>query len=233
MFGFLKKSVGGGEITRPPRRTTSRSDWETLNREIYARVIEGGKFCIGIVSVGDGEPGRLKFRMSQDYPGKDVVEFIRTQFKPEQFEHIMTSRDGLSVNQKYGLFIVASKKLGLPVNSMVMPVTSTANPKLKSLLVFGGQFLDTQMATRLESLDGLLSRGELAAKDRKMGAGGRTQAELVEMLDKLNVKRLFDYETDTLAAIANGLEEMKGQLSQRLKPKFGAVHQYLMKKQLK
>ena len=232
MFGFLKGIFQRNEITRPPRRTTSRKDWDLLNREIFSRVIEGGKFCVGVVSSGDAEPGQLKYRMSQDFPSRKAIEYIRAQFKSEQFNSIMTTRSGLALNSKYGLFKVASDKLGLPLNSMVMPVTSAVDPNLKSLLIFGGEFLDHQMAARLQTLDNLLGRGEKAAADRKLGAGGRTQRELIEKLEGINITRLFDCDINTLAEIANGLEEVKGQLSQNLKPKYGAVHQYLMKKRL-
>ena len=232
MFEFLKGKFGRSEVTRPPRRITNRTDWESLNREIFTRVVEGGKFCVGVVSAGDAEPGQLKYRMSQEFPNGKVIEFIRSQFKPAQFDQIMTSRSGLAVNGKYGLFKVTSDTLGLPLNCMVMPVTSTANPKLKSLLIFGGEFLDTQMAARLQALDGLLGRTEKAPSDRKMGASGRTQRELIAMLEEINIKRLFEYEIDALAEIANGLEEVRGQLSQNLRPKYGAVQQYLMKKRL-
>lgn len=233
MFGFLKGLFQRSEITRPPRRTTSRRDWDLLNREIFARVIEGGKFCVGLVSAGDAEPGQLKYRMSQDFPNGKAIDYIRAQFMPAQFDSIMSSRGGLAVNSKYGLFKVSSDKLGLPLNSMVMPVTSTADPKLKSLLIFGGEFLDHQMAARLKALDNVLGRGEKSAADRKMGPSGRTQRELIGELEGINIKRLFDYDINTLAEIANGLDEVKGQLSRDLKPKYGAVQQYLMKKRLK
>lgn len=232
MFGFLKGILRRREVTRLPRRITTRTDWDMLNREIFARVIEGGKFCVGIVSAGDGAPGQLKFRMNQDFPAKNVTEYIRAQFKPPQFESIMTSRAGMAVDGKFGLFKVASDKLGLPMKSMVMPVTSTVDPKLKSLLLFGGEFLDTQMAARLDALDKVLGRGERSANDQRMGKGGRTRGELIEMLAKINVKRLFDYELDKIAEIANGLEETRDQLPPNLRPKFGAIHQYLMSKRL-
>lgn len=232
MFGFLKRGLRRGEGNRLPGRITARTDWETLNREIYARVIEGGKFCVGIVSAGDGGPGQLKFRMNQDFPGKQVTDYIRTRFKPPQFESIMATRAGLAVDGKYGLCKVTSDKLGLPLKCLVMPITSTANPNLKSLLIFGGEFLENQMATRLGALDNLLGRGERSAKDERMGKGGRTRGELTEMLEGINLKRLFDYELDKLAEITNGLEEYKDQLPQVLRPKFGAVHKYLMSKRL-
>lgn len=232
MFGFLKRGLQGREVTRPPRRITARTDWETLNREIYARVIEGGKFCVGIVSAGDGMPGQLKFRMNQEFPGKQVTDYIRTRFKPPQFDSIMATRAGLAVDGKYGLFKVTSDKLGLPLKCMVMPITSTANSNLKSLLIFGGEFLENQMATRLGALDNLLGRGERSAKDQRMGKGGRTRGELIEMLEGINTKRLFDYELAKLAEITNGLEETRDQLPRELRPKFGAIHQYFMSKRL-
>ena len=120
MLGFMKGLFGGGEGAHSQMLTTTRTDWEVLNREIFTRVIEGGKFCIGIVSSGDAEPGQMKFRMSLDYPGKEAIEYIRSQFKPAQFESIMTSRSGLASVGKFGLFKVVSDKLGLPRNAMVL-----------------------------------------------------------------------------------------------------------------
>ena len=66
-----------------------------------------------------------------------------------------------------------------------------------------------------------------------MGKGGRTQGELIEMLEEINLKRLSDYELSRLAEIINGLEETRNQLPPNLRPKFGAIHQYLMSKRLK
>ena len=233
MFAFLKRLFGTPERVRPPRRTTGRSDWERLNREIFARVVDGGRFCIGIVSSGETPSGELTYRMHQGFPGKEASDYIRMRFQPAHFNAVMSSRAGLAHIAKYRLFKVVSDQLCLPVNTMLCPISSNANPKLRSLLIFGGEFIDHQMTTRLEALDGLLNRPEHRAEDRPSGLGGKTRGELMAMLDDLNVKRLFDYNLDELAEIANGLDETKAQLSKRMKPKFWAVNQYVMTKRLK
>lgn len=233
MFAFLKRLIGPPERVRPPRRTTRRSDWERLNREIFARVVEGGRFCIGIVSSGETPPGQLKYRMHQGYPGKEASDYIRMRFQQAHFDAVMSSRAGLAHIAKYRLFKVVSDQLNLPVNTMLCPISSNADPKLRSLLIFGGEFIDHQMTSRLEALDGLLNRAERPAEARPSGLGGKSHGDLVALLDDLNLKRLFDYDLADLAEIANGLDETKAQLSKRMKPKFWAVNQYVMTKRLK
>ena len=65
-----------------------------------------------------------------------------------------------------------------------------------------------------------------------MGKGGRTRGELIEMLEGINLKRLSDYDLSRLAEIINGLEESRTQLPKKLRPAYGAIHQYLMSKRL-
>lgn len=197
-------------------------------------MIQGGKFCIGVVSQGDGEEGELKFRMNLEYPNKEVIDFIRRNFNAAELEQIFATRVPLRLVPKHGLLKIVTNTLGLPQNSLVVPVSSTADSSLKLLLLFGGEYVDSQMAARIQALESLLGKQGLDPDSRPLGTakGSKSRDELLGILAKMDVKRLFDYEFDLLAEIVNGLDESKYKLSVDQKPKFRAVSQFVLKKRL-
>ncbi len=233
MFGLFKKILPGGS-TRKCWRSTDRSDWEFLNREIYGRVVSGAKFCMGVISSGEISDGGLKYRMNQDFPNREVRDFVRLKFLPDHFAKIFVSGGAKYDLPKHGLVKIGDSKLGLPVNTLIAPVTSSFDPKLKVLVIFGGQFVDNQMAARIDELEAILDKPDLRPGARPVGhgKGAKSRDDLVAMLEKVNVKRLFEHDLGELSQIVNGLEDFKDKLPSKLKPRYWAVGQYVLKQRL-
>ncbi|MCZ6843618.1 MAG: hypothetical protein O7G32_12405 [SAR324 cluster bacterium] len=232
MFKWIGNLISSEKKGPDPWRVTERADWETLNRELFVRVVEGGQFCIGIISAGEIGDGELKFRMNLEYPNKEVTKFIRESFKPTHMQDVFFARVPLKIEPRHGLLKVASNKLGLPINTLLCPVSSNAEPELQLLVLFGGEFVDNQMDSRLHALHTLLIKREPHSGSQPSGPAkdAKSLDELLALLDETDGKRLFSRRLEDLAEIVNGLEEIKEQLSVDQKAKFGTLSHYLVQK---
>lgn len=232
MFGLSKDKSSETASGVRGIRHTSRSDWNSVLVEVYSRVIDGCRFGIGVLTTEKNLLStKVVFRLNQDYPDPAVIEYIRRKFNAKCFNRFFSPDAGLSTDSTTGILKVGDGSFGLPGKSLVAPFKSNSGEKKRAVVVFGGTRLEGQIDARLKALDSVLGseRPTITTKDR---VPVTSHNELVEALNKINLKRLFDYKLDQLALIVNGLEETKEQLSLTMKPKFNTVNQYLLAKRL-
>ena len=210
---------------------TNRKDWDALVEELYAAVIAGTPFGIGIAAKHKGLLGTsLKLRLNQRFPNPQVPQYIRKRFQANKLDRLFQSAEGLE-RDGTGCYKVAADDLGLPRNCLLYAFENPADPNLRGLIIFGGERMEGQLERRLQAAAEVLEgTGRSSARG---GLALDTQEQLEAALAKINVKRLFDYDMDLLARIVNGLEESKEELPKHLKPVFRSVSEYILKHRLK
>lgn len=212
-------------------KTTSRKDWDSLVDELYASVISGAPFGIGIATKHRGLLGSsIKLRLNQRFPQPKVAQFIRQRFQAPQLDRVFQSGAGLEY-ESAGMYKVVGDDVGLPRNCLLVCFANAADPSLRGVMMFGGQRLEGQLEKRLEAASGVLR-----STGRSSPFGGLTlesRDDLLTALNRINVKRLFDYDMEVLARIVNGLEHTKDELPKQIKPIFKAVSDYIIKHRVK
>lgn len=207
---------------------TNRKDWDTLVSELYEGVISGTGFGIGIAAKQKGLLGAsLKLRLNQRFPVPAVTKFVKGNFKLKTLERLFQSDAGLAKENRENLFKVTSNELGLPRNSIIFRFENPTDANLRAVMFFGGERLAAALESRLRITTDILE-GKTAAGivDRSV----KGDEELMAELQKLNLKRLFDYDLKKLSAIVNGLEDNKEDLPKTLKPIFKAVSDFIIRK---
>lgn len=210
---------------------TNRKDWDALLNELYASVIAGVPFGVGIVTKHKGLLGTsLKQRLNQRFPNSQVPQFIRKRFQVAQLDRIFSSEAGLERGER-GLYKVVGDDLGLPRNCLLFPFQSASDPAQRGVILFGGERMGGMLDAKLQAAEEVLS-----GSGRSSPLGGlplESHDQLVEKLAKINVKRLYEQDMDVLARIVNGLEDSKEELPKHLKPIFRTVSEYILKHRLK
>jgi hypothetical protein len=210
---------------------TMRRDWDDLVTELFARVISGAPFGIGVASKSKGFMGAtLKLRLNQKFANRAVIEFIRKNFQSKRLDQLF-SGTGLSPDPRAKLFRVSGEDTGLPKNCLVYPFENPNDSNFRGIIMFGGERLEGQLERRLEAASGILNGLPGGSKSTPLGMENHDQ--LLERLSKINVKRLFEYDLEILSRIVNHLEETKDDLPKNLKPIFRSVSEYILKKRLK
>lgn len=217
--------TGGGSSYR-----TNRKDWDTLMTELYNGVIVGTPFGIGIASKAKGLLGAsLKLQLNQRFPVPAVTKFVKGNFKLKILEKLFESDAGLVKDEQDNLFKVTSNELGLPRNSLIFRIENPAESNLRAVMIFGGERLAAQLETRLNTATDILEGKTAAGRvDQSLVGVEKLKAEL----EKLNIRRLFDYDMKKLSAIVNGLEDDKDNLPKALKPAFKSVSDFIIKKRM-
>ena len=220
------KGTGGGSSYH-----TNRKDWDTLMMELYNGVIAGTSFGIGIASKAKGLLGAsLKLRLNQRFPAPAVTKFVKSNFKLKTLEKLFESDAGLAREERENLFKVTSNELGLPRNSIVFRIENPSDANLRAVMFFGGERLAAQLESRLRITTDILEGNTAAGKvDLSLKGTDKLKAEL----EKLNIRRLFDYDMNKLSAIVNGLEDSKEELPKALKPAFKSVSDYIIQKRMR
>lgn len=236
MAGFFKRLFPRRAPARDAVRTTGHPDWEHLIQEIYNRVIEGTRFGIGLASTGDGGQG-LRFRLNQKYPNPKLTEFVRTHLRPENFASFFEPGPGLGLDGRRGLLMVTDGKLGLPEKTLICPIVHNGNPRLRALVLFGGERLEGQLEARLEELESALAGNESgqdpdSASTASAADEQQRREEYIDSLQKMDTGHLQKQDFDFLMEIVNELDEVKEDLPRTLKPKYGTVTRYVLKKRL-
>ena len=209
---------------------TNRKDWDTLMAELYNGVIAGTPFGIGIASKAKGLLGAsLKLQLNQRFPAPAVTKFVKDHFKLQTLEKLFESDAGLAKEERENLFKVTSNELGLPRNTIVFRIENPSDSILRAVMFFGGERLAAQLENRLSITADILEGNTAAGKvDLSLMGSDELKAEL----ERLNLKRLFDYDMNKLSAIVNGLEDSKDNLPKTLKPIFKTVSDYIIKKRM-
>lgn len=218
--------TGGGTSYR-----TNRKDWDTLMNELFNGVIVGTPFGIGIAAKAKGLLGpSLKMRLNQRFPVPAVTKFVKGNFKLKILEKLFESDAGLAKEDLENLFKVTSNELGLPRNSLIFRIENSSDANLRAVMFFGGERLAAQLENRLSITTDILEGKTAAGKvDRSLVGPEKLKAEL----EKLNIRRLFDYDMKKLSAIVNGLEDEKDNLPKALKPAFKSVSDFIIKKRMR
>ena len=218
--------TGGGTSYR-----TNRKDWDTLMNELFNGVIVGTPFGIGIAAKAKGLLGpSLKMRLNQRFPVPAVTKFVKGNFKLKILEKLFESDAGLAKEDLENLFKVTSNELGLPRNSLIFRIENPSDANLRAVMFFGGERLAAQLENRLSITTDILEGKTAAGKvDRSLVGPEKLKAEL----EKLNIRRLFDYDMKKLSAIVNGLEDEKDNLPKALKPAFKSVSDFIIKKRMR
>lgn len=218
--------TGGGTSYR-----TNRKDWDTLMNELFNGVIVGTPFGIGIAAKAKGLLGAsLKMQLNQRFPVPAVIKFVKGNFKLKILEKLFESDAGLAKEDLENLFKVTSNELGLPRNSLIFRIENPSDANLRAVMFFGGERLAAQLENRLSITNDILEGKTAAGKvDRSLVGPEKLKAEL----EKLNIRRLFDYDMKKLSAIVNGLEDEKDNLPKALKPAFKSVSDFIIKKRMR
>lgn len=215
----------------PRVNETHRKDWDAVIDELYASVISGAQFGIGVVAKHKGLLGTsLKLRLNHRFPNAQVPQYIRKRFQAGKLDRLFQSEAGLE-RDSAGVYKVVGEDLGLPRNCLLYLFANPADKNLRGVIVFGGERLEGQLERRLEAAsEVLVGTGRSSARG---GLALDNPEQLEAALAKINVKRLFDYDMDLLARIVNGLEESKEELPKHLKPVFKSISDYILKHRLK
>jgi hypothetical protein len=216
--------------------STDRPDWDAVITQLYSRVVEGAPYALGVVARQKGLLGlSLRPRLNKNAGNQAAVDYIRGRFRDAEFDRVFQADEGLAQDDQSGLFKVTGEGLGLPRNSLIARVESSADEELKAVVIFGGERLEGQLQRRLQVLAEVLGQGPGSGGSQVVGAplGPEEREKLLAALADLNVRRLSDYDPDLLARIINGLEEGREALPKELKPKYKAAGDYLLRKRLK
>jgi hypothetical protein len=219
-------SAGQTRVTQ-----TQRKDWDSLVDELYAQVISGAPFGIGVVTKHKGLLGTsIKSRLNQKFPNPQMPSFIRKQFQVAQLDRIFDSEAGLE-RDAGGFYKVVGDNLGLPRNTLLALFGNPADKNLRGVMLFGGERMAGQLERRLQTATSILDG--TGSSSPHGGIALESREDLMAALAKLSPKRLYEYDMDMMARIVNGLEETKEDLPKALKPIFRSVSEYILTRRLK
>jgi len=134
---------------------TDREDWDVMNRELFAEVIEGWPTnAIALISntnLGDSDLRVPYMRLQPEVPAE--IRALVTAFTNEHFGKIfeLAQDKHPDVADCYKV-----RNLGLPNNALVYLIEHRAKP-YRSMLVFGGERLKGKLEARLEVVNSILS----------------------------------------------------------------------------
>ena len=206
--------------------TTARTDWGDVIAEVFSRLIGKAPFGLGVVAREKTLLGAsIRYRVNPAFSAQKVADFVRKSLTEKNFDVLFTNNQGLSEAGSPGLFKVSADGMGLPKNSLIIRVASTADSRFRAVVIFGGERLEGQLESRLKHLDDILSGAKKS--------DANSVETLVASLQKVNVKRLYDYDLNQLKTIANGLDHEINNLPKELRPKIKAINDYIMSKQIK
>ena len=206
--------------------TTARTDWGDVVAEVFSRLIGKVPFGLGVVAREKTLLGAsIRYRINPSFSAPKVAEFVRKSLTEKNFDNLFNNDQGLSDAGSPGLYKVTGDGTGLPKNSLIVRLASTADARFRAVVIFGGERLEGQLESRLKHLGDILSGA-------KKSDAASTES-LIANLKNVNIKRLFDYELSTLKAIANGLDHEINNLPRELRPKIKAINDYIMSKQIK
>lgn len=207
---------------------TTRADWDALIDELFANVIAGTSFGIGIASHSKSFLGStLKVRTNQRFPQVQIPSYIRKNFGSKQLERLFASDEGLERHGGGNVLKVVGDNIGLPKNTLLMRFS---NPQIKhglGVILFGGERLEGHLERKAQTASDILS-GTIAPRNSPLGR--EDPDEYIERLAKINVKRMFEYDIELLSRLVNALEEEKENLPKNLKPVYKSVSDYILKK---
>ncbi|MDH4248438.1 MAG: hypothetical protein OEW39_11545 [Deltaproteobacteria bacterium] len=222
-MGDLKKGEGAfaaGVVT------TARKDWDHVVAEIFARLIGKSPFALGVVAREKTLLGAtVRYRFNPGFATPKAGEYVRRSLTDKNLDTLFSSGTGLAPADIEGVYKVVGDEPGLPKNSLICRVASTVDARFRAVVIYGGERLEGQLESRLKHLRDILSGARKTDE--------KTTEDLVEELKKLNLKRLFDYDMQTLNRIANGLDHEKDNIDRDLKPKLKTVNDFILSKNLK
>jgi len=211
---------------------TNRKDWDLVVKELFAKVVDGVPFGIGVVSKEKTLLGySVRYRMNNGFTNKSVQNYIRKNLNAARMDKLFSNDQGLGKGAAGGVFRVEGENLGLPKNSLVARVEQQENSSHRAVIIFGGERLEGKLEMRLEKLAEILTGTTRTAQRSAMLS--QSEEDLYATLQKLNVKRLFDYDLKLLSNIVNTLEDQKESLPKDLKPKFKVVSDFVLKRSVK
>ena len=257
MFGLRKKKKEFQDVDGVVRRTQC-ADMETLSRIIYTRVVSGCNFAIGVVVLEKSLfSKRLNFLLNQEFSLPMVVDYVIRRLKPTHLEKMFRGEPGLIFEKQYCLHRVKSADYGLPINTLVALIAGPSQ-RHRMLVFFGGDRVEERADIIVEEgagespessseetpeapfEDRLKERSD-AMNDALQGNFEEVPDEIADRLEKQEIrsllerlmaihpKRLFDYETDSLATLMNELEDYKEAIPIPLRPRYTKINQYLFK----
>lgn len=164
MFGFGKKATAlYGENYR---HIADRDDWDAMNRELYAKVIEGWP-SNGLAAITNSHGGQrgLPIPFLRIPAGLDPkIRAVFSGFRNKHFDKIFRLAGKRS---PHFADCYQVKRLGLPDNSLVYLVEHR-NGEDRTILVFGGERLRGKLEERLASVSEIVAnsgRGAQAAPE--------------------------------------------------------------------
>jgi len=207
---------------------TDREDWDLVNRELYAEVIEGwptnALALISNTNLGNSDL-RVPYMRIQPEIDPEIRKLI-TLFTNEHFAKIfeMAKDKYPDIADCYKV-----KNLGLPNNALVYLIEHRGKP-YRSMLVFGGERLKGKLEARLEVVNSILSNvplkpdAEKGTEPGKSGAAGSSARTAVPAASGTgeppgfsftNMRSILSAGEDQLMAREEWLEAKVGKLDYR------------------
>ena len=213
---------------------TFRTDWEALLRELFARVVDGCPFAVGLFSA-EATGGAPILRGWYNYAAgrEDSADYVRRHFKRGHYEQITSSLEGLAPHEHFDLYKIVSSGLGLPLNSLIYRIEHYQDPQRKAIIVFGGERLEGQMEVHLKLAGSILEHPEKpAAADP---AGETTESRyprLIALLRDIDPRKLrqagpSERRWAEVREIVLGLEGIEDQFPELLRTKFDLLRKLL------
>jgi len=209
---------------------TLRNDWDALMAELFARVVDGCPFAVGLFT-RDVSPTSRRFRVMLNYNGgkEGMQDYVLRNFKPHHYDHIAGSLEGLEPHERFDLYKIVSGGLGLPLNSLVYKIEHFFNPDRKAIIVFGGERLGGQMEAHLKMTTGLLERPvqSLAAQHALAPEESRYSQLIAALREadprKLRQSGLSEQRYAKIREIVTGLGGIQDRFPQVLQAKFALL----------
>jgi len=209
---------------------TTRDDWDALMRELFVRVVDGCPFAVGLFT-HEVNRGSRRLRAMLNYNGGQdkALDYVARRFKLRHYQHIAESLEGLEPHERYDLYKIVSRGMGLPLYSLVYRIAHFVDPDCKAIVVFGGERLGGQMETHLKFAAGVL---EQPTKTRASGSAPAPEesryGELIAALRAADPRKLrqsgLDEERWTeVRKIVTGLSAIQDRFPQVLKAKFALL----------
>jgi hypothetical protein len=197
---------------------TDREDWDLVNRELYAEVIESWPTnAIALVSntnLGNSDLRVPYMRLQPEVP-VDVRKVV-IAFSNEHFGKIfeMAKDKYPDICDCYRV-----RNLGLPNNALVYLIEHRARP-WRSMLVFGGSRLKGRLEERLGVVNSILSNVPLkpepaAAKSGDAARPAHPGSHEPPGFSFTNMRSILNANDDQLLAREEWLEEQVGKLDYR------------------
>jgi hypothetical protein len=227
MFGLSKREAAMPDTSKLSRplygenymHQTDREDWDVVNRELFAEVIEGWPTnAIALISntnLGNSDL-RVPYMRLQPEISTEVRHLV-IAFTNEHFGKIfeMAKDKYPDVADCYRV-----RNLGLPNNALVYLIEHHTKP-YRSMLVFGGERLKGKLEARLEVVNSILSNMPLKpdATPAKPGEASKAPAAADSKeppgFSFTNMRSILSADDDQLVAREEWLEGKIGKLDYR------------------